>query len=419
MLLILFHLFQWNTVRSQSFDEYRTGYQKAVEASARGDFESSLTHYRSLLSIIPNNPRTLYQIARHHAFLNEDQKAVETLTKLTTMGVVSEAAQDTAFKSLKNHPQFNRIIKQIESMKKPVNHSQSAFTIADKELIPEGIAYDPVTSLFFFGSIPKCKIISVKEDGVIEEFTREKQEGLRSVLGMKVDPHRRILWAASIVGNAPPAEIDSTERGWSGVFQYDLESANLIKKYTIHKMGESHLLNDLVVTREGDVYITDTNYHAVYRILANKDSLELYLEPGHLIYPNGIALSADEQQLYVASMGTIKRIDIKTGRVEPLHQPQTCSMYGIDGLYFHNNTLIAVQNSMNRVCRFQLNRKGDGVKDVEILEANNPELDIPTTGSIVDDDFYYIANCALRAFNPDGTLKKEQLKPLLIYRINL
>ena len=52
-----------------------------------------------------------------------------------------------------------------------------AFRIADPELIPEGIAYDPATKTFFVGSTYKRKIVAVDAAGKTRDFTKEGQDG--------------------------------------------------------------------------------------------------------------------------------------------------------------------------------------------------------------------------------------------------
>ena len=75
--------------------------------------------------------------------------------------------------------------------------AEVAFRIADPDLIPEGIAYDPKTRTFFVGSTFKRKIVAVDAAGRARDFTTEAQDGIFGVLGLRVDADRRILWAIS------------------------------------------------------------------------------------------------------------------------------------------------------------------------------------------------------------------------------
>ena len=75
--------------------------------------------------------------------------------------------------------------------------SQIAFKISEPDLIPEGIAYDKRKITFYIGGTYLRKIVSIDEKGAVKNFTGEAQDGLRGVLGMRVDEKRRVLWAIS------------------------------------------------------------------------------------------------------------------------------------------------------------------------------------------------------------------------------
>ena len=47
-----------------------------------------------------------------------------------------------------------------------------AFTIEEKDLIPEGITYDPGTHQFFVSSINKEKVVAINENGTARDFLR-------------------------------------------------------------------------------------------------------------------------------------------------------------------------------------------------------------------------------------------------------
>jgi hypothetical protein len=62
----------------------------------------------------------------------------------------------------------------------------------------------------------------------------------------------------------------------------------------------------------------------------------------------------------------------------------------------------------------------DRVTSERVLEINNPRFDIPTTGVIVGDEFYYVANSQLRAFNPDGSIfPSEKLREPVVLKTKL
>lgn len=70
---------------------------------------------------------------------------------------------------------------------------QTAFIIPEKDLVPGGMAYDPVTKTFFVSSVAKRKIITFSLSGKTEDFISSGQDGIGEVLGMKVDPKKQQL----------------------------------------------------------------------------------------------------------------------------------------------------------------------------------------------------------------------------------
>src|SRR5687768_15158028 len=95
--------------------------------------------------------------------------------------------------------------------------SEVAFKIADPDFIPEGITYDPSTKTFFLGSTFKRKIVAIDAAGKVRDFTTEAQDGIYGVLGMRVDPKTRTLWAISsnAGGTMPARGLDKSCLGCS------------------------------------------------------------------------------------------------------------------------------------------------------------------------------------------------------------
>jgi DNA-binding beta-propeller fold protein YncE len=110
---------------------------------------------------------------------------------------------------------------------------------------------------------------------------------------------------------------------------------------------------------------------------------------------NGITISPDGYLLYVSTFPNgITVLDLKTGNTAPISRPADLCLASIDGLYFHEGSLIAIQNGfMNpRVIRLVLSRDLRGIEHYDILERRNPLFDGVTTGVIAKGEFFYMAN---------------------------
>jgi hypothetical protein len=66
----------------------------------------------------------------------------------------------------------------------------------------------------------------------------------------------------------------------------------------------------------------------------------------------------------------------------------------IDGLYFYRGALIAIQNAFMtpRVAQFNLTRDLHTIGGFEVLERRNPLFEGVTTGVVVGDELFYMAN---------------------------
>ncbi len=307
-----------------------------------------------------------------------------------------------------------------------------AFTIRENDLIPEGIAYDPVNKEFFVSSTYKRKIIRIKEDGSYNDFINEQQDGIYGVIGMRVDARRRILWAASGTAGAdmPAKGEDSTITGNSGIFKYDLNTGKLIKKYMMYK-DSSHMyfLNDLVVDSAGTVYVTDTRNGTIYTISPVKDSLELFFTLPGQGWPNGLDLTPDQKHLYVAWYAQPKdmfgRLDLLTRKLDTVKIDNGWKA-GADGLYFYKNSLIAIipEDTSDEVVQYMLDYSLLRINDRKMLGKDEPWFSQPSTGVVVGDKLYYVAASNLQLFRRQyeqtkGKVDTAGLKPVIIARVSL
>lgn len=306
-----------------------------------------------------------------------------------------------------------------------INNSSIAFTIPEKDLLPESIAYDPHEKAFYISSTRKGKVVKVSSDGTISDFITSKAHGLWMTVGMKVDAERRYLWLCSSGGGnliGYDKEDDNDGRP-AGIFKFDLTTGDLIKKYTFEKAGEVHFMNDLVIARNGTVFITHMfNDHSIYRIGSN-DQLELLLTSRDIPYPNGLALADNQRMLFVAHNNGISKVNLETKEITSLSVPEgqdISKRASIDGLYYYKWSLIGVHPGTSTVSRMPLNDAGDGIKEIKVLEQNHPMMMNPTTGVLVGDELYYIANAQFDSFNEDGSIwPMEKLYEPVILKVKI
>lgn len=397
---------------------YETQARKAYQEK---NYASFLENMKTAAALRPNHPRLMFNLAAAYSLNGQGAEALKWLGRLADMGLIFPAAADDDFVSIKNAAEFKTILKRIERNKARVGDGTPAFTLREKGFIPEGIAYDPVTGTFYVGSVYKRKIVSVGPDGAAKEFATAT-DGLWSVLGVRVDAARRVLWV-STAAHRQMSDYREGENGASGLFKFDLRTGKLLRKYLLPNKPRPHLLGDLVINSRGDVFATDSVTPAIYVVTRLKDELVPLLEGEPFVSPQGLALTRDEKQLFVADYSKgLFVINLRTKKSTNLTPAPDITLLGIDGIYSHNGSLLAVQNGVNpaRLVRLFPSRDLSRIERLETIEANNPVFDEPTLGVLVRDNFYLVANSQWGAIDEKGQLApSEKLKEHVVLKINL
>ena len=381
-------------------------YTQAAAAMKRKDYRAAAAHLSRALDGAPTHPGLMAELARAEALAGERRPALLRLEKALELGGGLDVVDDPAMGPALAGEEGARVRSAAGALRAPVSTSREAFRLAQRDLIPEGIAYDPVGKHFYVGSIYRRKIVRLDGAGRVSDFVGEGRDGLLAVLGMKVDAARRALWVAT-EGTLSMKGGTSGDVGRSALLQYDLRSGRLLKKVEMRPDPAPHLFNDLVVGEDGGVFLTDSEHGSVWRLRAGSDRLDRVAGPRALEYPNGIALSSDERRLFVAHLAGIAVFDLATGARTALPHSAGLTLTDIDGLYREDHRLVAVQNGLTppRVVVFDMTAGEDRVVGVRILERGHPLFaSIPTTGTIAEGWFYYIANAQLRAFSGESQI---------------
>jgi len=295
---------------------------------------------------------------------------------------------------------------------------QIDFILEEKDLLPEGVAFDPVNNSIYVSSTYKRKIVRVDSTGQVNDFIIEKQDGIWSTIGMEVDAGRRHLWVVSSQAKEALPLQDPGDSQWrSAIYQYNLETGVLIDSCLLQL--KNVFLNDLTVAENGDVYITESMQGGIYHLKAGADSLALFLTPAPYSFPNGINFSDQPGQLFVSTSEGVLKIDIASRRYDLLKTSDSINAKEIDGLTFYRGSLIAHQST--KLVRFVLNTKQDSIIYTNVLNEG-PEFDSSTTGETGNDHYYFIVNSQIRSgidFKKQAVKPLDSLEKIIIRKISL
>ncbi|WP_298462375.1 SMP-30/gluconolactonase/LRE family protein [uncultured Cellulomonas sp.] len=251
---------------------------------------------------------------------------------------------------------------------------------ADPDIYPEGVAAQGTR--FYVGSTTDGTVYRGRlGDPVATPFLPGGQDGRTSAIGMKVDG--RTLFVAG---------------GATGlVFAYDVATGELTGRWQVTDPGGAPtFLNDLVVTRRGDVYVTDSQRPVLYRIDARErrthglavlptfvdfTGTDLQYQPGFNV--NGIAATRDSRHLVLAqsNTGRLFRVATRDGAVTGIDLGGG-SVSG-DGLVLDGDTLYAVerQGDVGYLVTVELDRRL--TSGTVLRRTTDPTFDDPTTAAAV------------------------------------
>jgi sugar lactone lactonase YvrE len=354
------------------------------------DYAKLRTTLDELQPLMPGNPRVLYNMAASDAVLGNKPKALEELQNLAAAGLIYDLAADADFEGLRNLPEYAAVVKHMDRNRGSIAGATEVQLFKERDLLPEDIAYDARKRGFLVSSVSGSKIIHADSGDVLAKTDW-------SVLALRIDTSRRILWAA--IAWLPHCQACKPEdKDKTALVSYQLDSGVLLKRYDSPVPG---MFGDMTISRKGDIYVSEGIHGAVFKLADGK--FERLDTPGEFPSPQTPALSKDERTLYVSDyVRGIAALDLKTHQVKWLNPASDVILSGIDGLYVYRNSFLAVQNGTNpaRIVRWSLD-----LKRQQILETNTPGLGEPTHGTLVGDQFYFLANTGWSEYDENGKKK--------------
>ena len=364
----------------------------------------------SLRAVMPHHPNYIYLRAHANGMAGRQTDARADIEQLLRWDAryARAALRDTTVASLRSS--FARVDSLAKAAEQPVSTGSVWATIAERDLVPEGTAWDPFTRSVLIGSLNKHKIVAIAPDGTVTDRVAAGASGLRSVAGIHVDSARRTLWAASNARYDTPA--DSTP---SVLYGFDAATGALKMRVAVPG-SEKHFLNDITTGSDGTVYVTDTQAGRIWFAAPGSKELRELSALGRVVSPNGITISSDGRVLFVAGVDHIQAFDIASRKTWRLAVPDTFNISGIDGLAFHRNALVAHHPlSYWRIVRYSLDPAWQRITGRRVIDANTPDIRTSTTGEVVGEDYIFIGNSQIDRMNAK-TIDASTMEPVRIYR---
>lgn len=386
--------------RAQDPEEVKGAPAEPADAK---EIRDQIVAVEKLQKTLPDRGASLYFLAAAKQHLRETREALALLKECLALQEGFDPSGEPAFLELKSSKEFTTLIDGVHRDFPVAAQAREAFRTTEKDLIPEGLAYDSERNVFYLSSMNRRKIVKIGRDGVATDFVPPDQFGLLPVLGIRLNSSDNTVWAAS-----------STDSGQTELLHFDA-TGKLLGRFKPEGTAK-HGFNDLVIRKNGEVITTDSLDNKVFRFDPVARAFAALMIHRPLFFPNGIALSADDHTLFVADALGVVSVDLANGKSRDVDPGPRSTLAGIDGLYWHNGSLIGIQNGIGspRVAAFHLSTDGLRVTRTTVLENRTNFCVLPTTGAIRGSDFYFIANSQVNNMNNDKVMDVTRLEVIRI-----
>ncbi len=383
-------------------------------------------HYRDwaratekLHGLRPYNQDFMTHLVKAYARLGETSKAFNMMLLMQQQGLAEDWDRVEGVKSLRQHRVYTHLNDLMVGAGKPFGQADVFTTLADAPM-PEALAHDAESGRLFVGTVHEGRILHSVNGGEWKEFASpDKNPELMAVFDLAVDSKRGHLWVAT--GAVPQFRgYKSEDQGLTGLLKLDLETGETLSVHQIVPDGNPRLLGSIVIADDGTVYAADTRVPMIFRLAPGNRFPEPYFSHHNFSSLRGLALSGDGRLLYMADyeLGILIMSLSDAKHAWKLAVPDTLNEGGIDGMYWWENHLVVIQNGITpqRVLRLELGPDGLGVVNVAAIAGALEEFDVPTFGTIVGNELFFLGASHWQKVDQTGQPLQGDLPPVPILR---
>lgn len=382
----------------------RYSYARATAALRRNDLTAARFEAGRAASAWPTQPAYEWARVVIGLRLHDTATVLDALTRYADLGLGRILTSDTLLARLTTRPAFQLVAARHAAQSAPVVRGRGIAVLPDSTFFPEGIDVDPRTGFMYVASIRHRTIAELTPRGdYVRELLPRGGVGLGAILGVRVDPRRGVLWA-TMSGMPQAAGYQPADSMVHGLLRIRLPEGEIDGRWDLPVAAGGHTLGDVAIGPLGDVFMTDSRDPVLYRLPADGGGLQPIRHPLFRSL-QGVAPAPGARAVFVAdySHGLLK-VDVLTGEVIRLGDAPGSTSLGCDGIAWHDGAIIAVQNGVAppRIMRFELDSAWTRLVRADVLDRNLPVADEPTIGTVVGDEFIYVANSQWEKYDDNG-----------------
>jgi len=387
-------------------------YQASTRAYQEKDYDVFLKLTKQLDSIRPSHPTYTYNLACAYALNGKVEESIIILKKCISMNSAVSFEKEPDLESIKGTSQYSALIALQTKLNEPILTSVKKAVLSERDLHPEGLLYIKKSKQWLVTSIRNRKIVSFDmASGKCSDWFSDTN--LYAVFAMKADNDEKTLWVTSSAMPEMKGYYSSLE-GKSVVLKIDIKTKKVLQRFDL---DGNHVLGDLVVDKNGDVFVSDSGEATIFKI--TNDKLEVWLDlKKEALNLQGLTFNDKQSTLFIADyLKGILKINVQNPSDRNwLKFPNETTPKGIDGLLWHKKSLIAIHNGVKpiRIMQYTLNEKNE-IATAKVLDNNRPEFDEPALGTITNNKLYFFSNAPWKAYNADGVLDESIIDFPIVY----
>lgn len=282
------------------------------------------------------------------------------------------------------------------------------------QVLPESAGIDPSNGDLYVGSTYDGSVQKIHNHEISWFLPAEKNKSF-SISGIAADPERNRLWVLNI-------DIQNPMSRKTGLRIFDLTTKALLKTFSIPNDKMPHGLNDIVLDKKGNAYISDCFSPVLWTVNSNMDHLEPFiqnesftLDPksfnlnGLAFTPNGNYLIATVANLSNGTLnngeGHLFRIDIAK---KELTKVNIKGYEGGDGITFGSDGALYSTTMPRGLAKVTFSNDYKNAKAIhpETKEIKNLSQYAPSAVRSYGDRIYLVNSQLDKTFPNSPTFKK-------------
>lgn len=404
------HSAQAQTYISETEEQYarsQAARAEAIKAFRAGNAAEALEGMIKALEGRPSNIALLGN-AIFLAAEVENAELAESLTRrYLKMKVVPGGGVQQALEGVLPAATWAELKAQIDQLTAPVGSAEVLREIPTDIVLVEDIA-DDRTEGFYASSVVSGTITHTDAYGNTRPFLVDEGQDFGSFFGLAYERQARYPYLYASYGWVDQTEGLTKEEARTGILKLHPTTGEIEGNWVLPGGVEGQQIADLVATGREGAYATDGQSGKIYKL--GETGLEELKLNVSMRSAQGIEIAYGDT-LLVADYGRgLWRINLETNEAKLLEVPDTISLIGMDGLLFHRNRLIAIQNGVtpHRIIEIKTDRDYERVTGIKVLAQNLPEFDEPTLGVSTLDGIMFVASSQWPKYGPGGEVREGQ-----------